>query len=228
MGIGTYGLACLEYATGKLKSHSQMPEFTGMTIPTVFSVVQRKGSGEIWFGTYDGGIFAYHKGQRVRNLTPENCKFLGSSCVSALYEDKYANCWVGTRGSLGVQLADGNSFLFENMSFVDGAQLNWFYVRDIIADSDNSMWIATSNYGLIHIEGDIRNPSTLKYYNYSFYNKRMLTNNVLCLHIDKSGRLWVGTEGGGIYLYNRQNDRFEEKNQEYNIPGVRVGSIEED
>ena len=162
MGIGTYGLACLEYATGKLKSHSQMPEFTGMTIPTVFSVVQRKGSGEIWFGTYDGGIFAYHKGQRVRNLTPENCKFLGSSCVSALYEDKYANCWVGTRGSLGVQLADGNSFLFENMSFVDGAQLNWFYVRDIIADSDNSMWIATSNYGLIHIEGDIRNPSTLK------------------------------------------------------------------
>ena len=123
MGIGTYGLACLEYATGKLKSHSQMPEFTGMTIPTVFSVVQRKGSGEIWFGTYDGGIFAYHKGQRVRNLTPENCKFLGSSCVSALYEDKYANCWVGTRGSLGVQLADGNSFLFENMSFVDGLSL---------------------------------------------------------------------------------------------------------
>ena len=106
------------------------------------------------------------------------------------------------------------------MSFVDGAQLNWFYVRDIIADSDNSMWIATSNYGLIHIEGDIRNPSTLKYYNYSFYNKRMLTNNVLCLHIDKSGRLWVGTEGGGIYLYNRQNDRFEEKNQEYNLMGV--------
>ena len=90
------------------------------------------------------------------------------------------------------------------------------------------MWIATSNYGLIHIEGDIRNPSTLKYYNYSFYNKRMLTNNVLCLHIDKSGRLWVGTEGGGIYLYNRQNDRFEEKNQEYNIPGDMVGSIEED
>lgn len=56
----------------------------------------------------------------------------------------------------------------------------------------------------------------------------MLTNNVLCLHIDKSGRLWVGTEGGGIYLYNRQNDRFEEKNQEYNIPGDMVGSIEED
>lgn len=32
--------------------------------------------------------------------------------------------------------------------------MNWFLVRDIIADSDNSMWIATSNYGLIHIEGD--------------------------------------------------------------------------
>ncbi len=167
-GIGTYGLACLEYATGKLKSHSQMPEFTGMTIPTVFLSSRERVVEKFGLERMMVEYLLTTKDKGVRNLTPENCKFLGSSCVSALYEDKYANCWVGTRGSLGVQLADGNSFLFENMSFVDGAQLNWFYVRDIIADSDNSMWIATSNYGLIHIEGDIRNPSTLKYYNYSF------------------------------------------------------------
>lgn len=48
----------------------------------------------------------------------------------------------------------------------------------------------------------------------------MLTNNVLCLHIDKSGRLWVGTEGGGIYLYNRQNDRFEEKIRNIIFPEI--------
>ena len=26
-----------------------------------------------------------------------------------------------------------------------------------------------------------------------------------------------GTEGGGLYLYDRKNDRFDGKNQEYNI-----------
>ncbi len=228
MGIGTYGLACIEYTTGKLKSHSQIPEFAGMTVPTVFSVVQRQNSGDIWFGTYDGGIFIYRKGRKVENLTAENCEFVGNSCVSALYEDGHGNCWVGTRGSLGVLLANGKSFLFGPMTFAEKTRLDWFYVRDIITDSENSVWIATSNYGLIHIQGDIHHPSTLKYDNYSFYNGKLTTNNVLCLYKDKTGRLWVGTEGGGLYLYDRQNNCFEAKNQEYNIPGDMVGSIEED
>ncbi len=228
MGIGTYGLACLEYATGRLKSHLQIPEFAGMTVYTVYSVVQRRNGGDIWFGTYDGGIFVYRKGEKVRNLTVDNCKFLGNSCVSALYEDEYGNCWVGTRGSLGVSLADGKSFLFGPMTFADNTRLDWFYVRDIITDSENSTWIATSNYGVIRIQGDIHRPSTLKYSNYSFYNGALTTNNVLCLFKDKSGRLWMGTEGGGLYLYDRKKDCFDPKNQEYGIPGDMVGSIEED
>lgn len=228
MGIGTYGLACIEQATGKLKSHSQIPEFAGMSIPTVFSVVQRRNSGDIWFGTYDGGIFIYRKGRQVENLTADNCEFVGNSCVSALYEDRQGNCWVGTRGSLGVLLADGQSFLFGPMTFADNTRLDWLYVRDIIADSENSVWIATSNYGLIHIQGDIHHPSTLKYDNYSFYNGKLTTNNALCVYNDMTGRLWVGTEGGGLYLYDRRKDCFEAKNQEYNIPGDMVGSIKED
>ncbi|MEY8685538.1 two-component regulator propeller domain-containing protein [Bacteroides sp. AN502(2024)] len=228
MGIGTYGLACLEAETDKLKSHSQIPEFAGMTIPTVYSVMQRRNGGEIWFGTYDGGIFIYRKGQKVKNLKVDNCTFLGNSCVSALYEDKHGNCWVGTRGSLGVLLANGKSFLFGPMTFADKKQLDWVYVRDIIADGENSVWIATSNYGLIHILGDIHQPSTLKYVNYSFYNGLLVTNNALCLYKDKSERLWVGTDGGGLYLYDCKNDCFDAKNKEYNIPGDMVGSIEED
>ena len=229
MGIGTYGLACQEYVTGKLVSHSQMPEFSGMTVPTVYSVVYRKLTGEIWFGTYDGGIFVYKKGQKVKNLTPDNSKFIGnSSCVSALYEDKEGNCWVGTRGELGVQLANGEGMMLKAMKFQDGTLQDWIYVRDIIEDSDNSMWIATSNYGLIHITGSISNPKSLQYHNYSFRNKKLLTNTALCLFLDRKGRLWAGTEGGGLYLYDRKHERFDEKNREYSIPGDMVGSIEED
>ena len=29
-------------------------------------------------------------------------------------------------------------------------RLDWFYVRDIITDSENSVWIATSNYGDVY------------------------------------------------------------------------------
>lgn len=228
MGIGTYGLACQDYATGKLTLHSQMPEFAGLSVPTIYSVIQRRKSGEIWFGTYDGGIFVYQEGQKVKQINPDDCKYMASSCVSALYEDKQGNCWVGAREGLGIQFADGKEYLFGAMKFDDGVQQDRFYVRDIIQDKDNTIWVGTSNYGLIHMTGNLNNPASLQYSNYSLYNKKLLTNTILCLYLDSTGRLWAGTEGGGIYLYNRDKKEFEEKNREYNIPGDMVGSIEED
>lgn len=229
IGVGTYGLACQEYATGKLKMFTHIPEFSEVpTLPSLVAVVQRKKSGEIWFGMYNGGIFVYRKGEKVRHLSNENCDFLTSSSVSALYEDWEGNCWVGTRGGLGVSLADGTGYRFGKMEFADSLSIDWLYVRDIIRDTDNSIWVATSNFGLIHITGDIHNPSSLKYENYSFYNRRLITNTVLSLHIDRFSRLWVGTEGGGLYRYNRDSGEFEEKNREYSIPGDGIVSIEED
>lgn len=229
IGVGTYGLACREYATGKLRMYSHIPEFSEVSLlPSLAAVIQRKKSGDIWFGMYNGGIYVYRKGEKVKHLTDTNTDFITSYSVSALYEDWEGNCWVGTRGGLGVSLADGTSHRFGRMEFADSLSADWIYVRNILRDTDNSMWVATSNMGVIHITGDIHQPSTLKYENYSFLNRRLMTNTVFCLHVDRFGRLWAGTEGGGLYLYNRQSKEFEEKNQEYSIPGDVILSIEED
>lgn len=229
IGVGTYGLARKEYATGELKMYSHIPEFAGIKdLPSLFAVTQRKKSGEIWFGMYNGGIYVYKKGEKVKHLTTKNSNFLTSDCVSALYEDYEGNCWVGTRGGMGVSLADGTGYCFETMNFSDSLSTDWIYVRDIVKDMDNSVWLATSNFGIIHIIGDVRQPSTLKYENYSFHNQKLITNTALCLHIDRFGRLWAGTEGGGLYLYNRKEKQFDEKTRVYSIPGDVIVSIEED
>ena len=229
IGVGTYGLARREYVTGELKMYSHIPEFSGVKdLPSLFAVVQRKKSGDIWFGMYNGGIYVYRKGEKVKHLTTKNSAFLTSDCVSALYEDYEGNCWVGTRGGIGVRLSDGTDYRFETMNFNDSLSAGWIYVRDIVQDMDNSVWLATSNFGVIHITGDVRQPSTLKYENYSFNNRKLITNTVLCMHIDRFGRLWAGTEGGGLYLYNRSTGQFEEKTRTYSIPGDVIVSIEED
>ena len=164
----------------------------------------------------------------MKHLTTKNSAFLTSDCVSALYEDYEGNCWIGTRGGIGVRLSDGTDYRFETMNFNDSLSAGWIYVRDIVQDMDNSVWLATSNFGVIHITGDVRQPSTLKYENYSFHNRKLITNTVLCMHIDRFGRLWAGTEGGGLYLYNRSTGQFEEKTRTYSIPGDVIVSIEED
>ena len=142
------------------------------------------------------------KGEKVKVLTESDTPYLYSDCVSALCEDSKGNCWVGCRGGMGISLADGGHYRFGTLSFAGGGLADWYHVKDIVEDADGSFWIATANYGIIHIMGDVQHPETLKYSNYSYNNGQLATNSVLCLHVDKSGRLWAGTEGGGLYLYD--------------------------
>mgnify|MGYP000008856861 FL=1 len=229
LGVGTYGLARQEYATGKLEMFSQIPEFSDVTsLTSLVAMVERKKKNEIWLGIYNGGIYVYRKGEKVKYLSEENSDFIVSFSISALYEDWEGNCWVGTRAGLGVSLADGTGYRFGKMEFTDSLSTERIYVRDIVRDTDNSVWVATSNWGVIHITGDIHNPSTLKYENYSIRNRRLATNTVFCLHLDRFNRLWAGTEGGGLYLYDRGKQLFEGKNRAYGIPGDVVLSLEED
>ena len=229
IGVGTYGLACQEYATGKLKMYTHIPEFSEIpTLSSLTTVMQRKKNGELWFGIYNGGVLVYRKGEKVQNLTSENTDFIHSYSVSALYEDWEGNCWVGTRSGLGVRLANGTGYCFDKMQFTDSLTAGQIYVREIIRDTNNSYWVATSNLGLIHITGDVHHPSTLKFENFSLRNGKLKTNAAFCLHIDRFNRLWAGTEGGGLYMYDRNSNQFEEKNRQYSIPGDVILSIEED
>ena len=218
IGVGTYGLACQEYATGKLKMYTHIPEFSEIpTLSSLTTVMQRKKNGELWFGIYNGGVLVYRKGEKVQNLTSENTDFIHSYSVSALYEDWEGNCWVGTRSGLGVRLANGTGYCFDKMQFTDSLTAGQIYVREIIRDTNNSYWVATSNLGLIHITGDVHHPSTLKFENFSLRNGKLKTNAAFCLHIDRFNRLWAGTEGGGLYMYDRNSNQFEEKNRQYSI-----------
>lgn len=196
LGIGSYGLARKDYKTGKLTFFSHIPEFSGISsVPTINTIVQRK-NGEIWFGTYDGGILVYKKGEKVKVLRTENAPYLYSYCVLALYEDSRGNCWAGCRGGMGVSLADGGFYKFGVLPFENGGLADWYHVRDIVEDTDGSILVATGNCGIIHITGNVQHPETLKYQSYNFENGQLAVNTVLCLHVDEAGRLWAGTEGG--------------------------------
>jgi len=50
-----------------------------------------KRTNELWIGTYDGGIYVYKKGQKVKVMLLENTPFLKEACVSAIKEDRKGN-----------------------------------------------------------------------------------------------------------------------------------------
>ena len=228
IGVGSYGLALQEYQSKEVRFYTHIPEFSDIeVIETIHAIIQRS-NGDVWFGTYDGGVLVYRKGEKVYRLRQQDMPSFYSDCITALYEDSKGNCWIGCRGGMGVNMSNGEHYKFGKFIFENGGESNWYHVLDVEEDCDGSFWIATSNCGIIHLVGDVQSPEKLKCYNYSLSNRLLSTNTALCFHVDRLGRLWVGTEGGGLLLYDREQEMFIEMNRKYDIPGDRIGTIEED
>ena len=228
MGVGTYGLAVYDRKKDICRYYPKIPEFSNVKgMPTVNTIVQIKRTKELWIGTYDGGIYVYNKGQKVKNLLPQNTPYLRDGCVNSIKEDKNGNLWIGTRSGLCVRYPNGKGYIF-NKLVIDNKDLGRTKIRSVWEDTDGSIWCGTENSGVIRITGNPQKPRTLKFYQYSLANKKLNSIEALCFFKDNSGRLWLGTEGGGLNLYDKNKDSFISVNKLINLPGDFVGSIQQD
>jgi len=105
----------------------------------------------------------------------------------------------------------------------DPAKLPSPFIADILQDSDGFLWIATRS-GLCRFDG----------VNYKLFQNKpddstSLSNNyVRCLHIDKSGNLWLGTFGSGLSRFNKYKETFENYPNPYSLESNRIHRIAED
>jgi signal transduction histidine kinase/ligand-binding sensor domain-containing protein/DNA-binding response OmpR family regulator len=100
-----------------------------------------------------------------------------------------------------IGLAQTKKINFTSLAAKDGLVSN--SVNYIIKDHYGLMWFATDD-GLNKFDGT----------NFTVYrhnpgdSSSLRTNEVLVLHEDKNGNLWIGTGGGGLSLYDRKKDAF--------------------
>lgn len=94
-----------------------------------------------------------------------------------------------------------NSQKFYHLSRNSG--LSQSTVNSIVKDTMGYMWFGT-NDGLNKYDG-----YKFTYYKYDPANPKSIgLGRVRALYIDKKGRLWAGTDQGGLYLYRAQYDNF--------------------
>ena len=157
--------------------------------------------GFMWFGTrnrlnrYDGHTIRVfdcadtQSGRRNNN-------------ISSLYEDDKQHLWVGTDKGVFVFDPKTEQFSFVAAKAQGGVQMtDWVAAMD--NDSEGNIWIVVPNQGVFRMSKDKRlslytfgNPSHPDY------------GGPQCLCIDGTGRVWVGTNGNGVYLYQKASNRF--------------------
>lgn len=154
--------------------------------------IARDHRGNTWIGTFGGGINRFDPNTRrfkhykcINNATGDENKN-----VWLIYEDRDKNLWATTFGA-------GRLYRFNES--LDRFELFDQQLNDLIAireDHNGNLWGGNS-YQLIRID-----KKDHKHINYD------IGKPVRSIYEDSRHRLWVGTEGGGLILFDGVNGKI--------------------
>jgi signal transduction histidine kinase/ligand-binding sensor domain-containing protein/CheY-like chemotaxis protein/AraC-like DNA-binding protein len=169
----------------------------------------------LWFGTYAKGLFRYDsRSDSFINYShkPGDSKSLGGNDVRVIYQDKRKNLWIGTNGG-GLSLFDPVSQTFTNYNPATSA-INSDDVRAITEDTNGNLFIGTYGGGLNYLNVEYK--QFTRFFDATEEKRFMPGQVVFAVYLDARNKLWIGTEGDGLIVYDRdkQTSRyFNEKNK---------------
>ena len=232
MGISTYGFGVEDRRTGKFTHHGQMPDFSSYRgISTVMSIMQSPSTGHIWIGVYNGGVYEIDKsapvGKRVKAYNSSNAPWMCNSCIYYICEDSKQNLWFATKSGVSMRAADGTPVRFDSLKVGDVAVRD-MVVMQLVEGHDSEMWLASNTHGVIRIQGSGNSLSGYTFSGYSVSNGKLNSDYANCIYKDVEGRIWVGTGGSGLSLYDAVEDVFLPAHKLWNLPGDAVTNIQSD
>lgn len=230
LGIGTYGLGVKDRRTGKFTYYTRMPEFDRFRgISTVTCMMQHSVTKNIWFAAYDGGVYEVDKrapvSQRVKNYLAQDVPWLAGSCVFYIFEDSKHNLWFATRNGVSMRTAGGQAVRLDTLQVGNNLMRN-IHTMYLTEGTDGDIWAASNTHGVLRLHCNEKGDYTVT--DYSATNGKLNSVYADCLYCDAKGRIWVGTGGSGLNLYDASTDTFLPVHDKWNLPGDAVVSIRSD
>lgn len=227
MGIMGYGLVCYDREKQVVTPYREHPVLRKMNYTsTVNDILYRRSTGELCFATWDDGVWFYdEKGGKAHVLNTYTHPELNDICIYSLLEDTHGNLWIGTRS--GVYVLDTKQKLHSLDELLPDTNqvLPQISIFKMVEDKEGFIWIATSNKGVWRVD------TSGEKYNVKFYSptdNSLSTVGAMSLCVDGYNRVWVGTNGNGLDLYDREEDRFKSVLNTYFLGGDVVFSMLED
>ncbi|TDO99189.1 hybrid sensor histidine kinase/response regulator transcription factor [Flavobacterium sp. 245] len=206
--VGTDG-AGLKYWNRKNNTYSNYGN--KLSSPFITGII-RDNNNEIWLSTWAGG---------VNKINPKNNSVTQYSCYNPftkqiekniwfVYKDSKANIWASATNEGALYFFDRTKNSFE---LFDKSVTN---LQCLTETSDGKLW--GGNYtSLFSIEKKSKKIS-----------KVAIGNPIRCIHEDKDKNLWLGTQEGGLLLFDRKTNTFKRLTTDDGLPSNTILRLLED
>ena len=146
-------------------------------------------TGEVWHGTDKGILIA--SGTNVRPFAPDGKPF--GEVVKAMLFDADGSVWVGSTSGVTHFLLTEKGHVFNR--YHTNETLTQSEVSAFCRDASGRVWAGFLHDAVVIFDGD----QTL----YPKFPKDL--NSVTSLVVDASGKVWLGSEGHGLFVCNRRD-----------------------
>jgi signal transduction histidine kinase/ligand-binding sensor domain-containing protein/DNA-binding response OmpR family regulator len=171
----------------------------------LITFIQKDRAGNFWFVHYNQGLFCYRPSTGVTTrLFPDehDSTTISSVQISALSEDHDGNMWLvhqnGVFEKLDAKTLKVTYRNFELQKRFDSQSFEY----NLMVDSDNDLWLFSDrNFGCYYFNSATAVIQPLK----TTTTVKLNSNIVKKIIQDDEGKIWIGTEHGGINILNKKD-----------------------
>lgn len=224
--VGTEdGLNAFDRKTKSFTRYVKEPGFTYSLKASAVLDVTEDDNGQLWVATWSGGVHRFDKKtQRFYNYSHDanNPQSLNSNIVWSIVKDKSGKLWMGTEGG-GLSGFDVKTETFQHFTH-DPNKPNTIdsnYIWTMLLDSQGKIWIGTTA-GL-----NIFDPETFQVSNLNDHPD-FKSERIRSLMESSDGRMWIGTQDSGFFIYNPKTNRFKHYAEDTALPSLYVTGFVQD
>lgn len=178
----------------------------------------------IYTAFYGDGFYCYDRtGKMLKHYTKENSG-LKNNYVLDMAEYN-GNIWLATDGS-GINLFTPRTFQFSQLQHIVGdySSLPVNSITLLYKDMIDNLWAGSVRGGIFSIK-----ETYIKTYKEAILNNTngLSEQSVISLYEEKDGKVWIGTDGGGINLYDPSTDKFIHFPSTYGDKVVSIAEVSE-
>ena len=194
-----------EYKNFKRWQHNP-DSLLGLPENETYTLLEDSKDHYLWIGTLRGICLLNAKRNKFLSLPNLNDQ-LKEQSIRSLMEDLKGRIWIGTES--GLKIYDRNTQALLSLSKVGDVDISGFRITKMAQESENQYWVGTFHNGLLKFTEGENGKFQITQYTPDEKDEGSLGHyRVESLFIDRTDRVWVGTENTGLNLYNPVEDNF--------------------